>query len=66
MERKFVKKHSPVYVFEAGDDGIIGDERFALRDIAFTGYEIIEGAKHNLSGQSLVKFYAKLDPLLYL
>lgn len=61
---KLVKKYSPVYVFEAGDDEILGDGRFAHRTIPFTSYEIIKGAKHNFSGKFLVELFTKIDTIL--
>jgi hypothetical protein len=63
---KLVKKYSPTYVFEGGADNIIGDERFDLRNVAFTKYFILDGAKRNLSGKYLDDFFTKLDPLLML
>jgi hypothetical protein len=62
--RKLVERFQPVYAFEAGNDEIVGEGRFKHRDIPFTKYEIIEGAKHNLVGQPLAGFFAKLDLLL--
>jgi pimeloyl-ACP methyl ester carboxylesterase len=62
--RKLAASPLPVYAFEAADDEIVGDGRFAHRDIPFTKYVIIPGAKHNLSGQPLADFFANLDNLL--
>jgi pimeloyl-ACP methyl ester carboxylesterase len=59
--RKLVARFQPVYAFEAADDEIVGDGRFAHRNIPFTKYVIIPGAKHNLSGQPLTDFLANLD-----
>ncbi len=61
---ELMKGTVPVYVFEAGSDEIIGDERFALRNIPFTNYFILKGAHHNLSGKNLTEFFEKLDPIL--
>jgi pimeloyl-ACP methyl ester carboxylesterase len=61
---KLIKKFSPVYVFEAGDDEIVGEDRFAHRSMPFTKYEIIEGAKHNFAGEYLTSLFSKLDKLI--
>ncbi len=61
---KLVEKFAPTYVFEAGDDEIIGEARFSLRDVPFTKYFILDRAKHNLAGISLEDFFAKLEPLI--
>lgn len=61
---KLVARFRPVYAFEAEADEIIGKARFAHRNIPFTEYVIIPGAKHNLSGQPLADFFAQLDTLI--
>jgi hypothetical protein len=61
---KLAQRFHPVYVFEAENDQTVGDERFAHRDIPFTKYEIIPGAKHNLAGPPLRDFLSRLDQLL--
>lgn len=61
---KLVMRYSPVYVFEASNDEIVWEGRFAHRDIAFTRYEIISGARHNFSGQALLDFFRCLDLLI--
>lgn len=60
---RLAKGPIPVYVFEAGADEIIGEERFAHREIPFTKYFILDRAPHNLVGKPLADFFAKLDPL---
>jgi pimeloyl-ACP methyl ester carboxylesterase len=61
---KLIKNYAPTYVFEAGEDEIIGEERSVLRNFPFTSYDIIHGAKHNLSGVALTEFFSKLDTLV--
>jgi hypothetical protein len=53
-----------VYVFEAGDEEIVGDGRFAHRSLPFAKYEIIPKAKHNLSGEPLEHFLHKFDGIV--
>ena len=62
--QKIVKSFSPIYVFESGDDEIVGEGRFAHRNIPFTGYEVIEGAKHNFTGKHSEELFEKIDKLL--
>ena len=61
---KLVDRFSPVYTFESGDDEIVGDGRFAHRDIAFNDYQIIDGAKHNFTGRHSEELFAKIDLIL--
>jgi hypothetical protein len=61
---KMISKFKSVYVFEAGDDEIIGQERKKLSQLPFKSYEVIDGAKHNLSGRALTDFFTKLDLIL--
>ncbi len=58
-----VKKFQPVYVFESGADEIVGEGRFEHRKIQFTSYTVIEGAKHNFSGEALATLFEKLDEI---
>ena len=62
--RKLLARYRPVYVFESGDEEIVGEDRFALRDLPFTAYKIIPGATHNLHSEALQRFFADLDGLL--
>lgn len=61
---KIAKSFSPIYVFESGDDEVVGEGRFAHRNIPFTSYEVIEGAKHNFTGKYSEELFAKIDKLL--
>jgi pimeloyl-ACP methyl ester carboxylesterase len=61
---KLVKRYQPIYVFEAGEEEIVSDERLKHRHLSFGRYEIIEGAHHNLTGEPLMDFFAKLDQLI--
>lgn len=61
---KFLRKYPEVYVFESGDEEMIGEERFQHRDMPFAGYDIIPGATHNFSGEPLQRLFVKMDPLL--
>ena len=61
---KLLQRYPEVYAFESGEEEIVGEERLAHRDLPFKSYAIIEGAKHNLSGESLGKLYAQLDSLV--
>jgi|GEM_PF-3136106 len=62
--QKMLDRFSQVYVFEAGDEEIVGEDRFAHRTMPFAGYKIIPGAKHNLAGEPLQHFFAELDTLM--
>ena len=64
--QKLTERFSPVYVFESGDDEIVGEGRFAHRTLPFTSYEIINGAKHNFSGAALSELLNKIDKVLVL
>jgi hypothetical protein len=61
---KLVQRYSPVYAYEAAEDEILDDRRFAHRNIPFTSYNIISAAKHNLTGQPLADLFNKLDQKL--
>jgi Serine aminopeptidase, S33 len=58
---ELLKKFKPVYVYEAGEEEIVGEARIAYRSFPFTKYEIIPHAKHNLSGEPLADFLSRLD-----
>jgi hypothetical protein len=60
---QLLDRYSPVHVYEAGDDEIVGDERYVLRDMPFASYTIIKGAKHNLSGKYSEELFRKIDQL---
>ena len=61
---KLLKKFQNVYVFEAGDEEIVGDDRFKHRDMPFKSYQIIPGATHNLHGKALKLFFVELEYLV--
>lgn len=61
---QLVARYSPVYTYEAGDDEVLGEGRFAHRTIPFTSYETIEGAKHNFSGEHLNELFTRMDKQL--
>lgn len=62
--RELLTRFSPIYVFESGEEEIVGKERLALRNMPFASYDIIPGATHNLHGDALQWFFKKLDALL--
>jgi hypothetical protein len=62
--QKMLQHYNQVYVFEAGDEEIVGDERLAHRDMPFAGYKIIPGAKHNVAGEPLRKLFVEIDRLV--
>lgn len=65
LYQDFLKRVTvPVYAFEAGDEDIVGEERFAHRTMPFTDYQIIPGATHNLHGAALDDFFGRVDSLL--
>jgi pimeloyl-ACP methyl ester carboxylesterase len=59
-----LSRFQPVYCFEAGNEEIVGDDRLAHRTMPFAKYDIIPGAKHNLTGQPLQDFFGRLDLLI--
>ena len=59
-----LNRFSPVYAFEAGEEEVLGEERFAHRHLPFAKYDIIPGAKHNLEGAPLTEFFSRLDHLI--
>jgi hypothetical protein len=61
--RKLVARYKPVYVFAAGDEEIVSDERLEHEHI-FKHFEIIPHATHNLSGAPLADFLRRLDKIL--
>lgn len=62
---KFLERYrQPVYVYESGDEEIVGKDRFKHRDMPFTDYKIIPGATHNLHGEALRMLFGELDDLL--
>ncbi len=61
---KLAGRFAPIYVYEAGEEKIVGDERLAHRTIAFTNYEIIAGAKHNFSGVAATTLFEKISGIL--
>lgn len=61
---KLLQRFPRVYVYESGDEEIVGEERFAHRNMPFASYEIIPGAAHNFSGEALQKLFANMDVLL--
>lgn len=61
---KLLERFKPVYVFEAGEEEIVGDERLKHRDLSFADYEIIPGATHNFHGEALTRLFTSLDPIL--
>jgi pimeloyl-ACP methyl ester carboxylesterase len=62
--KKLLQNYKDVYVFESGDEEIVGDERLAHRDLPFADYKIISGATHNYAGEALQKLYTELDAFL--
>ena len=60
-----VKRFQTVYVYESGDDEIVGDGRFRHRAIPFAQYTVIDGAKHNLSGAPLAVLFGLIDGLQF-
>ncbi|MCA9325393.1 alpha/beta hydrolase [Candidatus Saccharibacteria bacterium] len=62
--RKFLQKYHEVYVFESGDEEIVGEERLTHRDMPFAEYTIIPGAKHNLAGEPLHALFGHTDTLV--
>ncbi len=61
---KLLERFPEVYVFEAGNEEMISQERFKHRAMPFAGYKIMPGATHNVSGQALQALFAELDPLM--
>lgn len=62
--QNLLARYKEVYCFESDAEEIVGDERLEHRKMPFAGYEIIEGALHNYSGDSLNKLCNHLDKLL--
>jgi len=62
--KKLVERYSPVHVFESGNDEIVGDGRFAHREIPFTSYQIIDGAKHNFQYEFSEELFSRIDKIL--
>lgn len=66
-EKEYLKlcaKFSPIHVFEAGDEEIVGEERFTHREMPFTSYTVLKDANHNLTGQPLKDFFIKVDSII--
>ncbi len=61
---ELIKKLPNIHVFEAGDDEIVDEERFELRDMPFSSYTIIEGARHNFSGQFSSQLFQYIDTII--
>jgi len=60
-----LERFKEVYVFEAGKDEIVTEERRApLRTLPFAKYSVIDGATHNLHGEALEKLYTEIDDLI--
>lgn len=62
--RKLLARFAEVYVFEAGEEEIVGKERLRLRSLPFAGYDILPGARHNLLGKPLKDFFVRLSSLI--
>jgi len=62
--RALLDRYHEVYVFEAENEEIVGEDRFALRKLPFAGYTIIPGATHNLHGEALERFIVQCSDLL--
>ena len=62
--RRLLAHFASVYVFESGDEEIVCEERFELRDMPFANYEIIPGATHNVHDKALQQLFASLNSLL--
>lgn len=58
-----IDRFSPVHVFESGDDEIVDEERFELREMPFTSYKVIERAKHNFTGEHSQKLFSAIKEL---
>jgi Lipase (class 3) len=61
---QLLKNFQPVYLFEAGDEEIVGDDRLAHRSMAFTQCQILPNAKHNLSAAPLTDFLFRFSKIL--
>lgn len=62
---QLLENFKEVYVFEAGEDDIISEDRRApLRTIPFKQYTVIPGATHNLHGAALNKLFLEIDTIL--
>lgn len=59
-----LQRFSQVHVYESGDEEIVPEERFKLRDMPFASYTIVPGATHNVHGEALQKFFAEFDKVL--
>ena len=60
-----LKHFGEIYVFEAGSDEILTEERRAAnRTLPFKGYKVIDGATHNFHDEALEKLYSEIDDLL--
>jgi pimeloyl-ACP methyl ester carboxylesterase len=62
--REMLQRFPNVYVYESGNEEIVGDDRLLLRDMPFAGYQIIPGATHNYAGEPLQRLFTELDGLL--
>lgn len=67
-EEKYIelmKNLSEVYVFEAGSDEILTEERRAAnRNLPFKKYKTIDGATHNFHSKALDKLYEEINDLI--
>ncbi len=62
--KKLLNRFKSVYVFEAGDEEIVGEERFLHRNLGFKSYKVVEGATHNVHGRGLENLFSELDQLV--
>jgi hypothetical protein len=62
--RKLLNRFQPVYVFEAGQDEILGEEHHMHHELPFTKYQVIAEGKHNFAGQPLQELFNEMDVLV--
>jgi len=61
---KLLTRFKSVYVFESGDEEIVGEERLQHRAMPFAEYKIMPGAKHNVVGAPLQALCQELAAFL--
>ncbi len=62
--QELLGRNKQIYVFEAGEEEIVGEDRLLLRDMPFAKYIVIPGAKHNFTGEPLDLLFSGIDRIL--
>lgn len=61
---ELLNRFPEVYVFESGEEEIVGEERLKHKGMSFKDFKVISGATHNLKGKALEQLFQELDALI--